>query len=61
MSGVAMHKHQIMVMHLKHSWSHDDATLHLRKKKENISKNYTAHMNLEEQFSCQYEHMQIRS
>lgn len=35
----------------KHSWSHKDVILHFCKKKENISRNYTVHMNLEEQFS----------
>lgn len=41
-----------MVMHIKHSGSHKDATVCFRKKKENISENYTINMNLEEQFSC---------
>lgn len=50
-----------MVMHIKHSWSHKDATPHFRKKKENITENYAIDMNLEEQFSCWYEYIQIRS
>lgn len=43
-----------MVMHIKHSRSHKDATLRFLKKKEDTSKNYTINMNLEDsiQFSC---------
>lgn len=50
-----------MLIHIKRSWSHKDATLHFYKKKENIPENYTISRNLEEQLMWTYSNQELRN